>query len=412
MKGYFITAPNKIDTTIQLPASKSISNRALIINALSSQKGHLSHLSDCDDTSVMIQALEEMPPIIDIGAAGTAMRFLTAYLCTQASTHVITGTERMKHRPIKLLVDSLQMLGAQIEYLENEGFPPLRITGKSLQGTHISLSGNISSQYISALLLIAPVLKEGLTLHLTGEIVSRPYIDLTLKLMNEFGADAQWVNDNEICVKPKTYDSIPFFIESDWSAASYWYETAALCQDHSACIRLTDLYKDSYQGDSRISSIFKQLGVDTQFTDKGIIISKGENRVSRFSDNFSDVPDLAQTVVTTCTLLDIPFSIEGLKTLKIKETDRISALKNELKKLGFILSDTADGNILSWNGEHCAPEEAPMINTYEDHRMAMAFAPASLLLNSLIITDPQVVNKSYPTYWKDLQKAGFLLKTI
>jgi len=412
MKRYLITAPNKIDTIIQLPASKSICNRALIINALSSQKGSLSHLSDCDDTSVMIQALEKMPPIIDIGAAGTAMRFLTAYLCTQCSTHVITGTERMKHRPIKSLVDSLQMLGAQIEYLEDEGFPPLRITGKSLRGTHITLSGNISSQYISALLLIAPTLKEGLTLHLTGKIVSKPYIDLTLKLMNEFGADTKWVNDNEINVKPKTYNSISFFIESDWSAASYWYEIVALCNDRSVCIRLTDLFKDSYQGDSRVSSIFKQLGVDTQFTETGIIISKGKDRVTHFSDNFSDIPDLAQTVVTTCTLLNIPFSIEGLQTLRIKETDRICALKNELRKLGFILSDTTDGNILSWDGERCVPEKMPMIKTYEDHRMAMAFAPASLLLNSLTITNPQVVNKSYPTYWKDLQKAGFLLKTI
>lgn len=410
MKGIQLTAPQQICTDIQLPASKSISNRVLIIHALTKGKEPLQNLSDCDDTKVMIAALHDMPPTINIGAAGTAMRFLTAYLSTQPSVHTLTGTERMLHRPIQLLVDALRLLGAHIEYVNEEGFPPLRIEGSLLQKGEVTLKGNVSSQYISALLLIGPTLKNGLSLHLTDRIISRPYINLTLQLMKDFGAIVHWEGNDRILVEPHPYRDIPFSVESDWSAASYWYEIAALCP--KACIQLIGLQQKSYQGDSRVASVFEQLGVQTSYTDQGVNLKKTESRTQRFTDNFSDIPDLAQTVAVTCVLNEIPFRIEGLQTLKIKETDRIEALKIELHKLGFVLYDEEGGNILSWNGEHCPADAAPIISTYEDHRMAMAFAPSVFRFSALTISNPQVVSKSYAGYWDDLQKAGFSLKSI
>lgn len=403
---YQLTAPSEVKATIQLPASKSISNRALIIHALSGGSDAPANLSDCDDTRVMIKALTGNEEVIDILAAGTAMRFLTAYLSATPGTHILTGTQRMQQRPIQILVNALRQLGAQIEYAGNEGFPPLHICGTELTGDEITLKGNVSSQYISALLMIGPVLKHGLQLHLTGEIISRPYINLTLQLMKEFGAVAAWTSDQSIRVEPRPYRSVPFTVESDWSAASYWYQIAALSP--AAEIELTGLFRNSYQGDSRGAQLFAKLGVETQYTDRGVRLIKKGALPTRLDEDLVEIPDLAQTFVVTCALLDIPFRFTGLQTLKIKETDRIAALKTELAKLGYVLRDEND-SILVWDGERCKPQETPVIKTYEDHRMAMAFAPAAIRYPHMQIAEPQVVSKSYPAYWEDLKKAGFLI---
>ena len=387
-----VTAPAKIHTTIQLPSSKSISNRALIINALGNGTHHPENLSDCDDTRVMIRALNDDKETIDIMAAGTAMRFLTAYLSVTPGTRIITGTERMQQRPIQVLVNALRELGADIEYVANDGFPPLRITGRELRKDTISLPGNVSSQYISALLMIAPVLTNGLTIRLTGDIISRPYINLTLQLMNDFGVRAEWTDDHRLKVEPQAYHSTPFYVESDWSAASYWYQIVALSKE--AEVTLPGLFKDSYQGDSQVAGIFRSLGVETIYKDKTVILKKNGKSVERLDYDFINQPDLAQTFVVTCALLNIPFRFSGLQSLKIKETDRMAALITEMRKLGYILHET-DGSVLSWEGERCTTEEHPAIDTYEDYRMAMAFAPTCLALPEILINNPQVVSKSY-----------------
>ena len=404
-----VTAPAKIHTTIQLPSSKSISNRALIINALGNGTHHPENLSDCDDTRVMIRALNDDKETIDIMAAGTAMRFLTAYLSVTPGTRIITGTERMQQRPIQVLVNALRELGADIEYVANDGFPPLRITGRELRKDTISLPGNVSSQYISALLMIAPVLTNGLTIRLTGDIISRPYINLTLQLMNDFGVRAEWTDDHRLKVEPQAYHSIPFYVESDWSAASYWYQIVALSKE--AEVTLPGLFKDSYQGDSQVAGIFRSLGVETIYKDKAVILKKNGKSVERLDYDFINQPDLAQTFVVTCALLNIPFRFSGLQSLKIKETDRMAALITEMRKLGYILHET-DGSVLSWEGERCTTEEHPAIDTYEDHRMAMAFAPTCLALPEILINNPQVVSKSCPRYWEDLRQAGFIIKEV
>lgn len=404
---YLLSAPSHIKATIQLPASKSISNRALIIHALSKGNDVLSNLSDCDDTRVMVKALTEGGEVIDILAAGTAMRFLTAYLSSTPGTHIITGTERMQQRPIQILVNALRELGASIEYTRNEGFPPLRIEGAPLAGNEITLKGNVSSQYISALLMIGPILKNGLQLRLTGEVVSRPYINLTLQLMKDFGASARWTSDQSISVEPQPYRCVPFTVESDWSAVSYWYQMAVLSSE--ADIELTGLFRHSYQGDSRGAEVFARLGIETEYTEEGIRLRKNGSCVKRLDEDFVDIPDLAQTFVVTCALLDVPFRFTGLQSLKIKETDRIEALKAEMKKLGYVLHDE-DDSILYWNGERIEPQACPVIKTYEDHRMAMAFAPAAIHYPTIQIDEPQVVSKSYPGYWDDLRKAGFVIE--
>ena len=404
---YKLSAPSVVKTTIQLPASKSISNRALIINALARGTTPPCNLSDCDDTLVMIKALAENNETIDIMAAGTAMRFLTAYLSTVQGTHILTGTERMQQRPIQILVNALRELGAQIEYAGKEGFPPLRIHGTELKGNELTLKGNVSSQYISALLMIGPVLKNGLRLHLTGEIISLPYINLTLQLMKEFGAKAAWTSGNSIEVAPKPYTPVSFMVESDWSAASYWYQIAALSEQ--AEIELMGLFHNSYQGDSRGAEVFSRLGITTEFTHEGVLLKKSNRLVEQLNEDFVDIPDLAQTFAVTCCLLGIPFRFTGLQSLKIKETDRIFALKAELRKLGYILQDAQD-SILIWDGERCQPEAQPVIQTYEDHRMAMAFAPAALRFPEMYIAEPQVVSKSYPAYWENLKQAGFQIE--
>lgn len=402
---YLLNAPASLHATVQLPASKSISNRALILHALSGGSTRPENLSDCDDTQVMIRALDHMPDVIDIHAAGTAMRFLTAYLCVTPGTHTITGTERMQQRPIRILVDALRTLGARIDYTGNEGFPPLCINGTQLTGSEIELAGNVSSQYISALLMIGAVLPVGLKLRLTGDIISRPYINLTLQLMHDFGVQARWTSENSISVAPSGYHDTPFRVESDWSAASYWYQMTALATG-SPEVELLGLFANSAQGDSRGAELFARLGVQTEYTPQGVKLRKQGHPVVRLDEDLVDIPDLAQTFVVTCCLLDVPFRFTGLQSLKIKETDRICALITELRKLGYVIHAEQD-SILWWDGERCPADEQPGIDTYEDHRMAMAFAPACLVCPSIRINEPQVVSKSYPRYWDDLQAAGF-----
>lgn len=404
---YLIQAPRTdIRTAVQLPASKSISNRALILNALSYSPYDIRNLSDCDDTQVLVQALDSDSRDFDIKAAGTAMRFLTAFLSKVVGEWTVTGTERMKNRPIRLLVDALNSLGARIEYIEKEGYPPLRIFGSALQGGEISLQGGVSSQYISALLMIAPYMEKGLVLHLEGDTISRPYISLTLGLMAEFGVKASWTGQT-IQVLPGEYEPVRFTVESDWSAASYWYSVMALSK--GAEIELTGLFRNSMQGDAAGADLFARLGVGTSFTSKGVVLRHNGNRPDKLVYSFVHEPDLAQTFAVTCVLLNIPFRFSGLQSLKIKETDRIEALKTELRKLGYVLNDSK-GSILEWTGERCEAEEHPVISTYEDHRMAMAFAPAALARpGGISIADPQVVSKSYPHYWEDLKAAGFTI---
>lgn len=411
-----VLAPKYIEGTVVLPSSKSISNRVLVINALSGNRGVLpDNVSDCDDTRVMVKWMNSLDDIVDVGAAGTAMRFSTALLSVMEGEHVITGTDRMKQRPIGLLVDALRGLGASIEYVEKEGFPPLKIKGKpKLSGGRVLLSGGVSSQYVSALLMIAPVMRYGLTLELVGEIVSRPYIDLTISLMKRFGADAHWVSENEIRVESKDYSVEDFFVESDWSAASYWYEMVALSDD--AEIVLPDLLCNSCQGDSKVAELFEKLGVATEFVvgegfDACVRLYKTGEVCERFDYDFVDQPDLAQTFVVCCCMLGVPFRFTGLQSLKIKETDRISALEREMAKLGYVIAEE-NGCVLSWNGERCKGDLAPVIDTYEDHRMAMAFAPSALKLGEIRINDPQVVTKSYPRFWDDLKNVAFVIEEI
>lgn len=405
---YQINAPGSaIRTSVKLPASKSISNRALILNALSYSAYDVENLSDCDDTNLMVEALSSNSRDFNVGAAGTTMRFLTAFLSKVVGEWTITGTERMKNRPIKVLVDALNALGARIEYMEKEGYPPLRIFGSALQGGEISLPGNVSSQYISAILMIAPLTEQGVTLHLEGNIGSKPYIHITLRLMEQFGVKASWTG-NTIRVVPQEYKPVPFKVESDWSGASYWYEIMALSKD--AEIELLGLFKDSLQGDASGAKLFAQLGVGTTYTNRGVVLRHNGNVCKKLIYNFVDEPDLAQTFVVTCVLLNIPFRFSGLQSLKIKETDRIEALKTELRKLGYVLTDSHD-SLLEWNGERCEPEARPVIATYEDHRMALSFAPAALVLpEGIEIAHPNVVSKSYPRYWENLKAAGFSIE--
>ncbi len=413
---YELLAPQKLEGTIALPSSKSISNRALVIHALAEEKILPSNLSDCDDTEVIIAALRHMPYEIDIKAAGTAMRFMTAYLSVTEGEHVITGTDRMRHRPIRILVDALRSLGADIRYEGEEGFPPLHIQGKKLEGGTLEIAGNVSSQYISALLMIGPILEKGLTLRLTGELISLPYIEMTLKMMREFGAEAEWKDDHTISVAHKPYTARNYHVESDWSAASYWYEMMALQDAPHAEVSLVGLSEDSLQGDAVIKDIFERLGVKTSFksatenTPPMAIISRNEEVVERLDYDFSRCPDLAQTCVVSCLLLGVPFTFTGLQTLKIKETDRIEALKKEVRKLGYVIYDVHDDTLI-WEGETCEPSHEP-IATYEDHRMAMAFAPAAFRHRSLRIAHPEVVSKSYPRFWDDLREMGFDITII
>lgn len=358
---YEINAPKVLRHTAKLPASKSISNRVLVIHALTGGETLPSNLSDCDDTEVIVEALNNNLYEINIKAAGTAMRFMTAYLAVKdGEEHVLTGTERMRHRPIGILVDALRKLGADISYVGEEGYPPLRIKGNTLEGGLLEVAGNISSQYTSALLLIGPCLKNGLTLHMTGDVISRPYIDLTLWTMREFGADAEWSDYETIVVKPQPYKDRAYLTENDWSAASYWYEMMALTNNPDDEIKLEGLMDGSKQGDSQVRYLFSLLGVKTTFKTKKagvpttVTLQHSGRCVPRLEYNFVSSPDLAQTFVVCCALLNVPFHFTGLSTLKIKETDRIEALKKEMKKLGYVIRSANDSELI-WDGELCEP---------------------------------------------------------
>jgi 3-phosphoshikimate 1-carboxyvinyltransferase len=403
---YNISPPESTRTSVQLPASKSISNRAIILNALSLNLHPISNLSDCEDTSVIIDSFNSNSNVFDVKGAGTAMRFLTAFLAGMEGEWIIRGSKRMHERPIHPLVETLNALGADIDYLEKEGFPPLKITGRPLKGGEVYLAGDISSQFISALLMIAPLMENGLTIHIEKNIVSRPYIDLTLGMMKEYGVHARWEN-NDITVKPQKYKAVELTVEADWSAASYWYEIVSLLPGSE--VKLKGLMKKSLQGDANVANLFTDLGVTTEYISDGIVIRNAKKKTKKFFHDFVNEPDLAQTFAATCCFKGIPFLFSGIQSLKIKETDRVAALISELKKLGFLLKENGKG-ILEWDGERCFPDKEPAIDTYDDHRMAMSLAPGAVVFKSLIINDPAVVSKSYPNFWSDLKQAGFRIE--
>jgi 3-phosphoshikimate 1-carboxyvinyltransferase len=407
---YKVTATqNSITGRIQLPSSKSISNRVLIINALCFNPYPLRNLSDSDDTRVLQEALVSNSKRFDVGHAGTAMRFLTAFLSKIAGEWEVTGSDRMKQRPIGILADALNKLGARIEYMGKQGFPPLKIYGSHLKGTLLELDGSISSQYISALLMIAPTIENGLILKLTGNITSRSYIELTLELMQQFGIRNIW-NENVITVPEQNYLPVEFIVEADWSGASYWYEIMALADRGE--VLLENLRLGSQQGDAAIAGWFEQFGVKSVQTKEGVLVTKMPSvQPERLETDFIENPDVAQTMACLCVSKKIPFHFTGLKTLKIKETDRIAALQNELKKFGAYVWEPAEGE-LAWDGvqDVTTLEKSPVIHTYHDHRMALAFAPMALAGVQPLIEDPMVVTKSYPGFWDDLKKTGFNLK--
>ena len=403
------TISNK-QSTIKITGSKSETNRLLLLQALYPNIS-LQNTSNSDDSEVMLKALLSNSQLIDVHHAGTAMRFLTAFFAIQEGKEVVlTGSSRMKERPIKILVEALKQLGAEITYEENEGFPPIKIQGKKLTKSKVSLPANVSSQYISALLLIAPKLENGLELTLEGEITSIPYIKMTLALLNEIDVETSFI-ENVISVKPTTYNLQPttLIIESDWSSASYWYSIVALSEIGTQII-LSSYKQNSLQGDSALVEIYKNFGVETIFNnDNSITISKDKNpKLAIFNSQLNNSPDIAQTIAVTCFGLGIGCYLTGLHTLKIKETDRLEALKTELSKLGANISVTDDSLTIQQSN---TLNSNITIVTYQDHRMAMAFAPLALK-TSLIIQDSEVVSKSYPTFWDDLKSIGFQLEEV
>jgi 3-phosphoshikimate 1-carboxyvinyltransferase len=398
---------------LKITGSKSETNRLLLLQALYPNLV-LENTSTSDDSEVMIKALgaqypkpKTQYPKIDVHHAGTAMRFLTAYFAAQDGFEVqLTGSSRMKERPIKILVDALNELGAEISYIEKEGFPPLKIKGKKLTESKVSLPANVSSQYISALLLIAPKLENGLELTLEGEITSVSYIKMTLALLNEIGVETSFV-ENKIIVKPQSaIQNSEFAIESDWSSASYWYSIVALSEIGTQ-ITLSSFKENSLQGDAVIAEIYRNFGVETVFNTNHMLLRKVENlKPETLNLKLNNSPDIAQTIAVTCFGLGISCHLTDLHTLKIKETDRLEALKIELTKLGAAISITNDSLILE-QSENIKPNIR--ISTYQDHRMAMAFAPLALKV-PIIIENAEVVSKSYPTFWEDFKQFGFSIE--
>ncbi len=390
--------------TISITGSKSETNRLLLLQALYPNL-EITNISNSDDSKVMIEAFKKQTTEIDVHHAGTAMRFLTAFFAIQEGREVVlTGSSRMKERPIKILVETLNQLGAEISYIENEGFPPIHIKGKKLLKNKVSLPANVSSQYISALLLIAPKLENGLELTLEGEITSMPYIKMTLALLNEIGIETSFLN-KIVTVKPKlSIVNCQLSIESDWSSASYWFSIVALSEIGTK-IALSSFKKNSLQGDSALVEIYKNFGVEIVFNKKNsITIFKSQNlKLETLNLELQNSPDIAQTIAVTCFGMGIGCHLTGLHTLKIKETDRLEALKNELSKLGAIITVTNDSLTLEPSEKI---NENISIKTYQDHRMAMAFAPLALRV-PIIIEDAEVVSKSYPTFWEDLKSVGF-----
>ena len=405
----------EIHAEINLTGSKSESNRALVIAALSKGLVEVDNLSDAEDTVVLNHILTSLAnrdqklQRVDVGHAGTAMRFLTAYLSTLEGTFLLTGSKRMTERPIRLLVDALKGMGAVIGYEGEAGYPPLLIAGGFEQTTNkVCIKGNVSSQYLSALLIIAPALPQGLSLEIIGAPTSKPYIDMTLSMLQEAGIKHEW-KDNTITIAPQPFQNSKLTVEPDWSASSYWYSIACLAD--TATLTLPHLKEKSLQGDSRIQEIMQQLGVQTTRTANGIELkATGEIKASQEVINLKDCPDLAQTIIVAAAAKGLNLAFTGLETLKIKETNRVKALQNELAKIGVALIEDNEVYTLVCEGLHF-PEHI-LIKTYDDHRMAMAFAPLSLLIKEVEIEDLHVVEKSYPDFWKDLEKAGFTVKEL
>ncbi|MEN0048051.1 MAG: 3-phosphoshikimate 1-carboxyvinyltransferase [Bacteroidota bacterium] len=401
---------------ITLNGSKSIANRALIIRALCKEDFEIELLSNSKDTVTLNELIDKMkqenlnsePLVLDTGAAGTTYRFMTAYLAMQKGTQILTGSERMKQRPIGVLSEALKKLGANIEYLEKEGYPPLKIAAPTTIGTNnrLSISAGTSSQYISALLMIAPTLPNGLELTLEGKIVSIPYIKMTLSLMAYFGVHHTW-EGSTISIAPQKYQAKTFKVEADWSAASYYYALAAFSDELD--LQLNGLFENSVQGDSVLSEMMQAFGIRTVFNEKGVQLLK-EDRLPRatFQYNFLECPDLAQTIAVICGGLGIEARLSGLETLRIKETDRIAALKTELDKVDVIVQPEGD-EVMEIEGK--AYINTPTFDTYEDHRMAMAFAPLAMM-DTIQINEPMVVVKSYPAYYEDLRQLGFEIMQI
>ena len=404
------------DYIVDLPASKSISNRLLIIQSLSHKAGKLTNIAVCDDTDARNQALQDYQTgnsHFNIGAAGTAMRFLTSYFALISDREItLDGTARMRQRPIRELVEVLRQCGAEIKYISlgeetNDSCPPIAITGKRLTGGVLQVRGNISSQYISSLMMVAPYMQSGLTIEIVGGLVSRPYVEMTAGLMREFGASVE-IDDNKIAIRQGEYNVVTANIESDWSAASYWYELKALLPN--TAITLKGLCENSVQGDSRLIEYFRDFGVETHFTSDGAILRyNSELEKATVDIDLTEQPDIAQTIAVTACLLGKPFCLRGLSTLKIKETDRIHALITQLAKLGYVVKEGESVSLI-WDGTKTAVAESPQIETFKDHRMAMAFAPAAIKISGLTILDAGVVSKSYPDYWNHLVEFGFRIE--
>ena len=405
-----LTAPQQANGTISLPTSKSISNRALMIAALCGGEPQVLHPALCDDTTVMVDALARQEGDINVGAAGTAMRFLTAYFATREGVTVtLDGVERMRHRPIGPLVDALRLLGAHIEYLGQEGFPPLQITGTAMHGGDITMAGDVSSQFISAVMMILPAIGGG-SIQLTGNIVSVPYIHMTAAVMRSMGAQVDFTGST-IAVG-NGYQGNDIVVEADWSAAAPWYALAALLPQSG--ITLQGLTADSIQGDARLVDLGSRLGIASRFDAHGVSLD-----TSRFIDcccsNFADMaatPDLVPSWAVLMCLLERSFRMTGVRTLRLKESDRIEALRQELLKLGYVLKIEGE-DAISWYGERVAvTTQPPVIDTHGDHRMAMAFAPAAVRFPGLIISDADVVSKSYPAYWRHLTLCGYTITPL
>lgn len=405
----------KLSSTINVGSSKSISNRLLIIKALCEADFEILNLSESDDTKVLLDIVEKVKEnpggnlSFDVSHAGTSMRFLTAYLATQPGEWIITGSERMQKRPIGVLVDALRKIGAQIDYLGKEGYPPLKIYGVSLKGGEIEVDGSVSSQFVSALLLSSVEFYHGLVIDFEGEVVSTPYINMTLKMMDNFGVYGQW-QGNRISVSKQRYscpqEKSQITVEADWSSASYWYAITALSEDESE-FELKSLKKPSVQGDALVSDVFTFFGVVTKETNDGVKISKSRSFASTFCFDFSDCPDIVQTVAVVAAVKKVHCVFNGLSTLRIKETDRIDALQKELSKLGAEFRDNGDGSFELIPGEEVSDLS---FNTYDDHRMALSFACLAARFKGVRIENPDLVKKSYPQFWDELQKAGFEVK--
>lgn len=408
-------ADRNLKGTIQLPFSKSLSNRLLIIRALSSGDFTIKNLAEADDTVLLADLLRQIKERkqqkqvteLDTGNAGTAMRFLTAYLSSVKGKWILTGSERMKLRPIGALVDSLRLLGAEIDYLAKLGYPPLLIKGKSLRGGEIMIDAGISSQFVSALIMTGPSIPGGISLRLWGEAVSKPYINMTVRLIEYFGIPVKR-EKNRIIIPKSEYLPRDYDVEADWSSAAFWYESAALAD--KAEIILSGLYSNSLQGDSVLSGIYQNFGVATEYLENAVRITKATKKTGGFYFNFSDNPDIAPPVITTCAAIGIRGHFEGLKSLKIKESDRLLAITNEFKKMGIFVEtrDTTNNDLsIDFPPSTIKMAGAIRMDPYGDHRMAMTFAPLALKTGTITIENPDVVKKSYPQFWEHLSSLGF-----